>query len=168
VTLYAYSKIPINVLMSHEDVLWCTWYVNEVAKINPKARPDFLEAQKMCALGFARAYGLMDEWKHKHSKINIYPPFFDFEGHGHKLRIISVPMREDRNLGTELRGRVFDKDYARGHTGYVLAGWYPPYVDIVGWMPRDEVIKYKGKWWYELEESACKPMSSLRGYRLNM
>lgn len=170
--LYAYSKVPVSVLMTHKDIMWGTAYVQHVIQENAgkiknvRSKSEYLEASKMCSLAFARAYGLGEQWKELHLPFNLYQPFHDFTGHGHKLRLCSVPMREDRNLGTEMRGRVFEKDFDKGHTGYVLCAWYPPYVDLIGWIPKDELKTKKVEWVYVIEESAVRPMKDLSGFKL--
>lgn len=169
--LRIYRNQPHSVLMSHEDLMWVHWYVAEALKTgevnDAKKKGTYLRANKLCCLAFARVYGLMSQWKEKHSEVSLWSPYVDFRGAGHKLRIVGVPANESgkwKSFGSTLSARVWDRDFQKGHTGYVLACWFPPYVDIVGWMTRTDLLPYREKTWYRMEESIVRPMSTLSGF----
>lgn len=167
--LRTYRHHVPSVLMTHEDMMWVSWYVHQAISTskkelkNPKSKAEYLKAAKLCALGFARYYDLMDSWRAKQKRVSLWPPNIDFQTAGHKIRIIAVPARESGAFGANLFGKIWEKDYDRGHTVYVLSCWYPPYVDLVGWLPRDELKSLKTQWWFQLEESVVRPMNTLQG-----
>lgn len=164
--------VPFHV-MSPQDVLWVVHYAHEALQAaerrkpvkNPKSKVDYLKAQKLSCLAFARHYGLGDQWTRHHQRLSLYPPDVDFKVAGHTIRIVAAPAREGNAFGANLAGRLWEKDFERGHSLYVLAAWYPPYVDLVGWLPREEVKAYKNQFWYQIEEPVVRAMETIPGLK---
>jgi hypothetical protein len=172
-TLRTYHQPVLTYQVTPEELEWVEWFassaiakaVSEGKEIQfPRKKARYIKAHKLCCLGFAKLFGLDDQWK-RHERISMWPPDTDFSGHGHKLRIVGVPLDEKYNFGSRTRGRVWDNDFNSGLTGFVLAGWFPPYVDVIGWLPHDDLRLFRSKSWYELSEPVCRAISTLTGFR---
>jgi len=158
-------------LVSPEELEWVETYAQqaiaaEIAKgkeiKNPKSKAKYLKAYKLGILAFARLYGL-DNQLEKHLKLSVWNNDTDFQFSGNRLRIATTPLDERFCFGSSASSRVWEKDYFKGHTGYVLAGWFCPYVDVIGWLPRDELRAFKEKQWFSLQEPAVRPIDTLPG-----
>jgi hypothetical protein len=132
---------------------------------NPKGRAKSIRVHKLACIAFAGLYGFVDQWD-RHAKISIWKPDVDFEFAGHRVRLVVASANEGWNFGSTLQERVWENDYDRGHhTGYVLCAWFPPYVDFVGWLPRDQLALSKERSWYRMQEATVWPMSTMPGLK---
>ena len=173
-TLRTYHFPVETYQVTPDELEWVEWYTGQAINAaladgrevkEPRKKSRYIKAHKLCCLAFANIFGLQDQWESRHTKISMWPPKTDFSGHGHKLRITSSPLDEAYNFGSRAKGRVWDNDFNSALTGFILAGWFPPYVDIIGWLPRDDLRLFRTKNWYVLSEPVCKPISSLTGFR---
>jgi len=173
--LRTYHVRTDSYLVSPQELEWAESYtqaaiaaeLNKGKEVkNPKSKAKYLRAQKLAVLAFARLYGYDDQLE-KHMKVSIWSPDWDFVFGGNKLRIACTPLDERFCFGASASSRIWENDYMRGHTGYVLAGWFCPYVDFIGWLPRDELRAFKEKQWYNLMEPTVRPISTLPGLRVN-
>lgn len=172
-TLRTYHHRVESYLVSPQELEWAESYAQAAIAAaieqgkeikNPKSKAKYLKAQKLAILAFARLFGKDDQLE-KHMKTSIWSPDIDFAFSGNKIRIACTPLDERFCFGSSASSRVWENDFMRGHTGYVLAGWYCPYVDFIGWMPRDELRAFKEKQWFNLMEPSVRPMETLPGLR---
>ena len=79
-----------------------------------------------------------------------------------RSRVVAVAASEDRSFGATLSGRVWENDFSRGRcSDYVLASWFPPYVDLVGWLSRSELESFRERNAYAIQEVSVHPMHTL-------
>lgn len=161
-------------MVSAEQLKWTDEYTNAALHQaiadgkeikNPKSRAKGIRTHKLACIAFAGLYGMTDQWG-VHGKVSMWKPNVDFEFAGHKIRIACASANEGWNFGSTLSERIWENDFDRGnHTGYILAAWFPPYIDFVGWLPRDQLILSKERSWYKLQESTVWPMSTMPGLK---
>lgn len=160
-------------LVSPEQLLWVNRYVaaamdNARAEgkepKNPKGRSRQLRIHKVCCLAFASMYNLSEQFSRVHSPLSLWPPFVDFGFRGKNIRIVSVAADESYSFGATLTGRVWENDVSRGRCDtFVLASWFPPYVDFVGWVNREDIATMQERNWYTIQEPNVRAISTLVG-----
>lgn len=170
--LYTYHHRVVTIPIDH---YWLCWVTDWLLRASKKAENDprfikrsrQLKAHKLCAAAYAQQYDLMPQWHDLHEPINVWPPRDDFSHGGLKIKIIPVLANEQAGeFGPHLVGRVWANDYKRHHNRYVLGCWYPPFVDLIGWLGHEELANYQrisnyGTESYDLQEIATKPMATL-------
>lgn len=129
---------------------------------NVKSRTRQLRLHQLCCTAFAAMYGLQQQFLDLHVQLSVWPPNVDFFVGDKKIRIVGVAADESQSFGATLNGKIWENDFARGKTThYVLASWFPPYLDFVGWLPREDLVHDKERSWYTIRETTVKPMSLL-------
>lgn len=168
--LYTYHHRVVTVPINRDWLLWVADYMRRAVE-KSDGDPRFLKrvrnlrAHKLCSIAYAQHFGLMEQWRERHEPVAIWPPREDFNHAGLRVKLIPVSANEDKGeFGPKLVGRIWGNDYDRKHDRYVLACWYPPYVDIIGWASHDMLDNYQrisnyGTKTYDLQEIATKPMS---------
>lgn len=156
-----------------EQLLWVNRYVAaamDQARAqgkepkNPKSRSRQVRTHKICCLAFASLYGLQDQFNEMHSPLSLWTPNVDFIFRGRNLRIVAVAADESHTFGATLNGKVWDNDFSRARcNAYLLASWFPPYVDFVGWLAREELATMKERSWYTIQEATVRPVGELLG-----
>lgn len=173
-TLRTYHHAVDTYMITAEQLRWADSYasaalhkaMSEGKELkNPKGRSKAIRIHKLACIAFAGLYGFIDQWD-RHSKLSIWKPDIDFEFAGHKIRLCCASANEGWNFGAKLNEKVWENDFDRGqHTGFVLCSWFPPYVDFVGWLPRDQLAMSKERSWYLLQEATVWPMSTMPGLK---
>jgi hypothetical protein len=167
--LYTYHHKPETVLIEPKWLEWVNQYIaDSLAVAGPvvKKYERQIKAHKLATIAFAQRFGLHDQWERKQTKPSAWPPWVDFDVSDHKLRIVAVPAN-DESFGYRLTGKVWTREFnSEAHTLYVLAAWWAPYLDIIGWLTRDELTNFPAPWGYSLQEPATKPMSEIPIKRL--
>ena len=158
-------------LVLPDQLLWAQRYVSaaiEAARLqgkepkNVKSRSRQLKLHQLCCTAFAATYGLQEQFLELHTKLSTWSPDVDFFVDDKKIRIVGVAADEARTFGATLSGKVWENDFSRGKTNcFVLVSWFPPYVDFVGWLNREDLAHMKERSWYTIEEAKVRPMSSL-------
>ncbi len=165
-SLYIYHNRPISVTIPPDVFEWMGQYVNTSAAMSKSTSTEWVARQlkhhRLAAWAFARHFHLEDQWKARHTKPSPWNPWTDFSLHGQKIRIVGVGLDETRDFGFKACGRVWRGDYERTNNDvYVLAGWYAPYVDLIGWVGRDTLKDYDRSKYFDLQEPVTRPMSEL-------
>ncbi len=170
--LYTYKHRPIQIQVKPE---WIDWTYQYIADLRDQEGPDVerrardLKAYKLATIAFASAYGLMDQWEKKQQKLSIWPAWVDFEVGGEKIRVVSVVGEEEKQFGYKVTGKVWRREYeSESHSLYVLAVWWAPYVDFLGWITRTELPNFPAPWGYSLQEPAVYPMQTIPIKRLRL
>lgn len=135
---------------------------------NPDRWADSLELHKLACLAFAHHYGKGREWLAYHEKVSSWTPNVDFTVGDQKCRIIPVrlnPSSKNTCFGYKTIGKVWERDYQKGHDVYILVGVYVPYVDFIGWIGRESLGNFRRAHAntnsYDIQEVATRPMSEL-------
>lgn len=171
--LYTYHQKPVSVLLHQEDIEQTLQYTTEaIKKLQERGEvkdPTFwarnIEAHRLACIAFARYYNKQGEWKKNHARVSPWTPDVDFTVKDQECRIIGVLVNENFNFGYKVVGKVWERDYNKGHDVYVLAAVFVPYVDFIGWLGRDSLQDYKRIHTktssYDLQEAVTRPMSQL-------
>lgn len=170
--LYTYHHRVVTIAIDRQWLMWVNDYLLKAAAKSGND-PRFLrrlkqfKAHKICSAAYAQHYALMDQWQDHHQPINIWPPRDDFTQEGKRIKLVCVSANEQAGeFGPHLMGRIWDSDYKRKHDRYVLACWYPPFVDLIGWLAHDELENYQrvsnfGGQSYDLQEIVTHPMGTM-------
>lgn len=159
-------------LILPDQLLWAQRYVAAALEVarqqgkepkNVKSRSRQLKLHQLCCTAFAATYGLQEQFLDLHAqRLSIWPPDVDFFVDDKRIRIVGVSADETHSFGATLSGKVWENDFARGKaTHYILASWFPPYVDFVGWLAREDLVHMKERSWYSVQEANVRPMSTL-------
>jgi len=173
--LKTYHNAVETYLILPDQLLWTQRYVSAAIDMarhqgkepkNVKSRSRQLKLHQLCCTAFAATYGLREQFIDLHTGLSIWPPDVDFFVDDKKFRIVGVAADESYTFGATLAGRIWENDFSRGKaTHFVLTSWFPPYVDFVGWMAREDLIHMKERSWYVIQEATVRAMSTL-GLRL--
>lgn len=107
--------------------------------------------------------GIQEQFNKIQVPLSIWPPYVDFEIGGHKVKVVGVGADETRNFGSTLNGRVWSNELEKTRcTAFVLASWFPPYVDIVGWLTRERLATMREHNWFVIQEAVVEPITTLR------
>jgi hypothetical protein len=162
--LYTYHHKPETVLIEAGWLEWVNQYIaDSLATAGPAVRKNErqIRAHKLGTIAFAQRFGLHDQWERKQTKPSAWPPWVDFEVGDHSIRIVSVAANAEE-FGYRATGKVWNREYSSGrHSLYVLTVWWAPYLDIVGWLKREDLENFPAPWGYSLQEPAVRPMSEI-------
>jgi hypothetical protein len=169
--LKTYRNPAQSYLILPDQLLWSQRYVSAAIDAarragkeprNVKSSGRRLKLHQLCCIAFAATYGLQEQFVQQHTKMKVWPPDTDFVIGDKHIRIVGVAAMEAKNFGATLSGRIWDNDFNKGrNTHYVLASWFPPYVDLVGWMSREDLIHMKERNWYTIQEANLRAMALL-------
>jgi hypothetical protein len=169
--LYTYHNKPISITADPKWLDWVQQYLADSLEQHGgiiKRRERDLKAYKLATIAFALRYGLMEQWEKKQLKPSPWPAWVDFEVGDHKIRVVAVSGDVQGNktqlpqFGYRVNGRVWKREYESGnHTLYVLAVWWAPFVDLIGWLTREELTNFPAPWGYGLQEPAVHPMETI-------
>lgn len=170
--LYTYHHRVVTVPIDRQWLSWVTEYMRRAVQ-KAQGDPRFfkrmrgLKAHKLCSIAYAQYFGLMDQWQANHEPVSIWPPREDFVQNGLKIKLVAVSANEQSgDFGPHLVGRVWGNDYKRHHDRYVLSCWYPPFVDLIGWVDHETLANYQrvsnfGTESYDLQEIVTRPMAQI-------
>lgn len=170
-----YGHPVVSCMMTGKDVLWASEMALRAACSEPKDERSQKGAARrgmvslLCGLAFARNYGLVPEWQkavvsaqRKAAHAFSFSTTTNFTIRGVKVRLVCTALKESGkypNFGHRTSASVSLKEFERGRTEfYILAGWYAPYIDLIGWVTPDEIKPYQTMWGYRIEESMTHPM----------
>lgn len=169
--LKTYRHPAETYLILPDQLLWAQRYVSAAIDQarsqgkepkNVKSRSRQRKLHQLCCTAFAATYGLQDQFLDLHTKLSVWAPDVDFFVDEKKIRIVGVSADESTTFGATLAGKIWENDFSRGRTThFVLASWFPPYVDFVGWMTREDLVHEKERIWYTIREASVRPMSML-------
>jgi hypothetical protein len=163
--LYPYKHRPIQILVQPEWIDWVYQYSNDLVSAegeDVERRLRDIRGYKLATIAFAHYYGLTEQWEKKQVKLSIWPAWVDFEVSRHRIRIVNVCANEFDQLGYKINGKIWRREIESGsHDIYILTSWWAPYVDLIGWLTPNEVMRFPAPWGYSIQEPAVHSMDCI-------
>lgn len=168
-TLRTYPHPVKTYLVTPAELNWVYGYVAAAAALSQgkmapgkaKQRGKYTAAYKLGCIAFARLFNLSDQLGRHVEKVSSWSLDYDFVMGKLKIRVVTTPLSEDFAFGPNVSARVWEHDMNKPASIYVLAGWFCPWVDIIGWTTREKLRTYKEKNYYNLTTMNVTPMNDM-------